>query len=359
VLAKHLRPKQIRLGGRPGAKTDAGLSKLVYRPRVGWNRTFSVALSIVATTLAVACGPSAQGDGSCDDGDGRCDDPSPDAGLSDPPPGCASDAQEYIFVVDRDNKLYRFEPAADAHSFQLIGTLDCPAGDPIWSPDAFADATPFSMSVDRDAVAWVLYTSGEMFRVSTEDASCTPSGFQPSQADYDLFGMGFVADSPGSAGEKLFAAGFIVHRVNGMRYEHKLGYVDPMSLQLSHVTAMGTLLHGPELTGTGDARLYAYFPGGDDRIVELDKSTGSELAGRQWPAGQLPGEPLSYAFAHWGGRFYVFVTSEGSFGGNETQVIRVDPEANGGAGLAETVTQTGVPEVVGAGVSTCAPIVIE
>ena len=55
---------------------------------------------------------------------------------------------------------------------------------PHCSPDwnGGGQATPFSMSVDREGQAWVLYTSGEIFKVSIEDASCADSGWYASVA---------------------------------------------------------------------------------------------------------------------------------------------------------------------------------
>ena len=48
------------------------------------------------------------------------------------------------------------------------------------------------MSIDRDANAWVLYTSGEIFWVPVTDVdSCTRSPFTPGSQGFELFGMGY------------------------------------------------------------------------------------------------------------------------------------------------------------------------
>jgi hypothetical protein len=215
------------------------------------------------------------------------------------------------------------------------------------------------MSVDRNAVAWVLYSSGEIFAVSTDDASCSATGYQTQQQDYDVFGMGFVSNSDGSDAEKLYVAGSKINLVSGELEDTKIGYIEPASLRISHLSDMAPAENPPELTGTGDARLYGYFPGPMSTIAELDKTAGHKIPGREWPAGHISESQqlTGWAFAQWGGQFYVFVTTTG-FGGR-SRVIRVDPDANGGAGEATTVKESGVPTIVGAGVSTCAPVIVE
>ena len=80
---------------------------------------------------------------------------------------------------------------------------------------------------------------------------------------------------------------------------------------------------------------------------------------RQWPAGEVDGDPAAWAFAQFGGYFYIFISTESGFGGAFAEVIRLDPNANGGAGRADMINDDDVPIIVGAGVSTCAPFVVE
>ncbi|MEC9400162.1 MAG: hypothetical protein VX475_21230, partial [Myxococcota bacterium] len=68
-----------------------------------------------------------------------------------------------VYVIDGDSyMLSSFQP--DTREFNDVGLIRCPSQDP--------QATPFSMSVDRDAQAWVLYTTGEIFLVNTTNAEC-------------------------------------------------------------------------------------------------------------------------------------------------------------------------------------------
>jgi len=119
---------------------------------------------------------------------------------------CGQAGNDLVYVVDSDYRLLSFDPQkiGSGDPFTLVGNLSCPAAAP-WPdfPAESASATPFSMSVDRNGMAWVLYTSGEVFNVSIADARCTSTGFQKGQAGFQLFGMGFVSDSAGSDAETL------------------------------------------------------------------------------------------------------------------------------------------------------------
>jgi hypothetical protein len=255
-------------------------------------------------------------------------------------PACSPESR-LVYVVDQDYQLFSFDPAGNL--FNLIGDLSCPAGTS-W-PNWGNPATPFSMSVDRNATAWILYTSGEIFWVSTTDASCQKSSFQPGLSGYELFGMGFVSDEPGSDLEKLYISGGSSADLNS----GNVAYIDPVSLQITTVGPIPSAEYSPELTGTGNADLYAYFPGTTNSFVaQLDKTTG-QVSG-QWNLPALSGQVRAWAFAHWGGKFYVFITTQ--VGTDlHSNVLRLDPNS----GQTDTIlTDTG-HVIVGAGVSTCAP----
>jgi hypothetical protein len=267
---------------------------------------------------------------------GRCGDP-----------GCQA-GSESIYVVDDEHHLLSFTAKDDAHTFQLIGTLSCPAGQP-WPERAQSEATPFSMSVDRQARAWVLYSSGDIFLVDTNTASCSATPYAKGQQGFELFGMGFVSDAPGSKTEKLYVFGGETSRI---RETGKLGTVDPESFVLSVVGPLSKADQQPELTGTGNAGLFGFFPGSDPFVGEIDKQTGQIK--QQWPLPKMQGNVTAWAFAHWGGRFYIFATVGGLFG-ETSKVLRLDPNS----GQVDTLLGDSPYRVVGAGVSTCAPVVLE
>lgn len=264
---------------------------------------------------------------------------------------CGADGADLIYVVDDAYRLLSFDPRklGMGDPFTLVGTLSCPAS-PSWPEWGSATATPFSMSVDRNGVAWVLYSSGEIFHVDTKTAACTATSFAKGQAGFKLFGMGFVADSPGANEETLFIAGGPVDAAGA----GNLGRVDPGTLAVTSIGPLASAEYSPELTGTGDAKLYGYYPGSVSTfIAELDKGTGSR--GTSWNMSPLGSTVRAWAFAHWGGRFYVFVTTSDLFLGDESNVYILDP-ANGG------MTSTALSDIpyiiVGAGVSTCAPVFV-
>ena len=101
-----------------------------------------------------------------------------------------SDRAKWIYLVARDvnagaGTLIRFLP--DKGEFEEVGPIDCPATN---------SGLPFSMAVDRFAIAWVLHDvggRGELFRVSTKDGTCDPAKRDITDETFKLFGMGFVS----------------------------------------------------------------------------------------------------------------------------------------------------------------------
>ena len=268
------------------------------------------------------------------------------------PGDCEGEGTQLVYLVDKDATLLSFDPRHDAHTFHVIGQLDCPAGTP-W-PAVLARgervARPLSMAVDRLGRAWVLYTSGEIFWVSTLDASCQPSPFAKGDAGFELFGMGFVATAAGADSEQLFIAGGPDDTFANDTTGSQLGVIDPSTAAVNALGPLPVKDFEPELTGNGDAELWAYFPGGTSAglIARLDKQSGEKLASYPLP---VLGTSTAWAFAHHGGRFYLFLTTDAV-----SQVLRLDPA---GAGQLLTVVQQSPYAVVGAGVSTCAPLVVE
>jgi hypothetical protein len=262
-------------------------------------------------------------------------------------PGCAPESQQ-IYVVDTDYRLLSFSPAGGAHTFKLIGKLNCPAGASLRVPGQ--QGTPFSMSVDRQAKAWILYDSGEIFWASTTDASCQGTAYPKGQGGFELFGMGFVSDSAGANAEKLFIAGGQAMDIVG----GNIGRVDPATLTVTTVGPIPKADYSPELTGTGKADLFGYFPGVNTFVAQLDRSTGSIL--HQWTLPALTDPLRAWAFAHWGGRFYIFVTTQDVLGtSTNSQVLRLDPTN----GTTDTILSKLEYVIVGAGVSTCVPTGID
>jgi hypothetical protein len=269
---------------------------------------------------------------------------------------CTADGVDLIYVVDQNYNFLSFDPrliGTGADPFHLIGALNCPAGTPYPSWQAINPvATPFSMSVDRTGVAWVLYTSGEIFNVNIQNAACTPTTFQKTQqGSWYLFGMGYSTDTAGGDTEKLYIAGGPEQPIQGPGA--MTGYIVPTTLQFQTVGSVNVGENSPEMTGTGDAALFGYFPGNlsNGFVQEISKATGN-VTSNPMTAGPVSGGPSAWAFAQWGGKFYIFVTD--SLGSSQVQVVdRATGSYDGPAPISDPYV------IVGAGVSTCAPVVIQ
>ena len=244
------------------------------------------------------------------------------------PPLCGDVGQSIFVVSSPDSNLLRFDPKA--LTFTKIGKLNCASG---------GLATPFSMAIRRDGSAYILYDNGRIYRASTKDASCADSGYTPNQQGISQFGMGYVSDGPGSSAETLFIMD------NGASGLAKI----PDDGKLVKVAQFDGGLAGRsgEVTGTGEGRLFGFFVditnAKKTSVAEIDKTSGHVISNEQQ---NLPAIS-AWAFAHWGGSFYLF-------NGGGTGNSRVD-KFTPGKGTAQVVANAGY-RIVGAGVSTCAPI---
>ena len=282
---------------------------------------------LVVAVLLVACGPGSDrsdggGNGGGDGGSGSNSD------------GC-SDAAKLVYVVDSSNKFSKFDPSTK--TFTDIGNLMCPS---------MGGAQPFSMGVDRDAVAWVLYNSGELFRVDTASLVCTKTTWATQQGLL-LFGMGFSTNTAGGTEDTLYIAG-------GTSQLDSNSKLATLSTAAFSATPLGTVTGWPELTGTGNAELWGWFPSDQfgfetPRVEQINKMTGAPIKTYDLPT--LTGMPRAWAFAFWGGDFWIFYKRSTDA---STSVYQID----GTNGQIKTTTPAPGREIVGAGVSTCAPVVI-
>jgi hypothetical protein len=236
-------------------------------------------------------------------------------------PDCQTPMADRIYTVTLQGTLWTFYPPSA--EFVRIGTLSC--------RPRYTD-TPFSMAVDRTGTAYVVYTDGELFRVSTTTAQCAATSFAPPSSNYTTFGMGFVGES--NAAGTLYIA------------PQSAGVLATLNLQTFQVSNIGPLSVQAELTGTGDGRLFAFYQQlQSTAIAQLDPSTAAFVSITNLvnlPAGN------GWAIAFWGGDLYLF-TAPGSLFGS-SRVTRFRPSDG------SQVTMAMLDEtIVGAGVSTCAP----
>jgi hypothetical protein len=270
---------------------------------------------------------------------------------------CTADGVDLVYVVDESNNFMSFDPRLlPGDPFKMIGVLNCPTNGATLQQPA-GPITPFSMSVDRMGRAWVEYTTGQIFHVSLTTAACTNTMYAPNSSNMALFGMGFVTDSAGSMNEKLYIAG----GGRSAQPNGRLMYVDVMNnsyTPMGSATLTATSDYSPELTGTNEGRLYGFYPvitSGPAFVQEIDKTTGMPI-GQKYNLGTtgLGNQIRDWAFAQWGNKFYIFITTQDSQGNRNSTVRSID-KATG----TYTIEKMNLPYYIpGAGVSTCAPSVI-
>ncbi len=249
---------------------------------------------------------------------------------------CAVHGVELIYVVDNQDHLLSFDPdklpvAASGSGvggispLRLVGTLTCSR-----------TSHPHSMAVDRNGIAWIVYSDGQLYPVSIDDARCGPATRATGPGAPSTFGMGFATAGSGSTDETLYVM---------PRHPAALGTLD-----LPHVpprwTAIGALDGDPELTGTGDGALFGYFPDGKPGFVQqIDPRTAARI-GERYPVPLPAGSVEAWAVAQSGGKIYEFVTV-----GDDTAVHSIRRKTG-----EHRIELDHVPyRIVGAGVSTCAP----
>ncbi len=257
----------------------------------------------------------------------------PDTGIdTGVPPGCEDGGATEIYIVTEENELFSLYPPT--LTFTDIGMLNC--NDP-------QGGTPFSMGVNRIGIAYVVFDTASLHEVSMANAACAPLPYTPGQRGFTTFGMGY-AGNPLDGGDTLYIA-------SGPGADAgNLGSIDTTSFVVSVVGTFAPMpITGGELTGTADGRLYVFYStngGADSAITQVDPNTAAEIL--TYP---LPGveQGNAWAFALWGGDFYMFTAPSGA---PSSQITRFRPSDGTLAVIAH------MPPgflITGAGVSTCAP----
>jgi hypothetical protein len=235
------------------------------------------------------------------------------------PPACSA-ASQLVYVFSDAGDIYSFDPPSKV--FTKVATPGC-------------SGQANSMAIDRNLVAWLNYVGTIYTYDLNTNGGCQPSGITlPS--GFEQVGMGFSTDMVGGTTETLYLSSIL---------GSGLGKVDMSTKTVVQISTSGA---GGELTGTGDARLFQYFTS-PVSVAQVDKTNGSLLT--NVPLAGVP-TPSDWAFSFWGGDFYVYAAPNGNADGNSS-VIQYDP-------IADTVVTSYVKDVgfaiVGAGVSTCAPL---
>lgn len=234
-------------------------------------------------------------------------------------------SSKYIYVMTGNRELHRFDPTNQ--TFRIIGKLEC---------DDRNRGRPYSMAVARSGTAYVIFEYGHLFQVDTRDASCKKTSLVPGQHGFRKFGMGFTLNDSGQ--DELYISST---EIGGIGYQ--LGRLDLDAMTISVVGRYDRITGRAELTGNARGELYGAFEGTPFHIASIspqDASIGyvESLDGASFERG-------NFAFATWGGQFYLFAGP-----GYKSDVFLYDPTI----GTTQKIAETGLT-IVGAGVSTCAP----
>jgi hypothetical protein len=240
------------------------------------------------------------------------------------------DASRWIYTLDQSGVLARFDPTS--LTFTDIATLRCP------NSPGFN-----SMAVDQNAVAWVGTQTGELFKVDVSTGGCEATTFDGIPSGLTSFGMGFVFD-PSTGKDTLFIAGG-TELTYDSSHPPILATVSFPSLDISRVGPVNAGF--PELTGTGDGQLWGFIPAfaskaGRAALVRLDPNSGRTL--ESYPYSDLSAVG-AWAMKFWGGVFWIFL---------DTSVYTAKRDSPGTVQTA--IANTGRSPILGAGVSTCAPL---
>jgi hypothetical protein len=263
-----------------------------------------------------------------------------DSGTGTGANNCAA-GTELTYVWATNGDIYSFDPPSK--TFTKIATPDCDA------------SQPNSMAIDRNLVAWLNYLepgssspNDNIYKFDlTKGSGCQASGIKITSG-YNQVGMAFSTDVAGGTTETLYLDG-----ISG----GELARVDMTALTIVPIGNFSndTKLKGQscELTGTGSGLLYGYFTTAPNvRVAQLDKTNANALSDDEL-MGFSP--PEDWAFEFYGGDLYLESYPNKSNAPNSS-VVQYDPVTKA-LDLAY-VTNAGFT-VIGAGVSTCAPITIQ
>jgi hypothetical protein len=265
--------------------------------------------------------------------------------------GC-SPCSDLVYLVDDSARLVSFDPRklyTAQDPFVVIGTLACPAS-AVPLPGWPGPVVPYSLAVDRTGTARILYTSGELFSVDLSNAACTPTTFPPQQGNqWLLFQQAFSTDSAGGTAETEYVGGGSVNAGPGELF----GSLDPDTLLISNLGNLpqdGTF--APELAGLADSTLFGFYAGTSSAFVQqIDKASGAALGTKLAISGGLGSSLSAWAFAHWGGRFYLFITTDDGVTVDST--VRTIDRVNG---QVQVLLQNLPYRFTTANTATCAPL---
>jgi len=281
---------------------------------------------------------------------------------------CGEPEENPIYVFTRGletgaaTSIQAFDPQTLTFT-PVVASIECDGVGADWGAS--------SMAVDRDRGAWITWAAAHdgagdpaykrIDRVDLDTGACDVDvAALPTTENWGSpLGMAYVSDGPRSGNETLYFVdtGTFLHTIGSASSFGRWWTLGPE----------GRTFSGVELTGSGDGRMFSLimnYTGPFDfectarnpcpptlRLAEVDKSDATALSMVDLEGIDAFGiDPGGFAFAYWGGHIWVFISRD--FG--PTEVFDHDPETQ----TTTRVVEDGVLGVVGAGVSTCAPLLL-
>jgi hypothetical protein len=304
---------------------------------------------VTALSLVVAlgaCAGAGKGDGNTDGGgSGNGDGGGSNNGGDDsnPNPEVCAEQTKLVYTVEESNeRISKFDPTTGA--FSTVGYIDCPGSNSFFKP--------FGMSIRRDGTGLVLYrdytdpnVTPKLFIFDTTTLACTATPWMP-QLGISFFAMAFSTDTMGGFDDRLFVAGATQPDATTL----KLGTLDTTTWAISTIS---NIAGWAEITGNSDAELWSFVAtASPPRIDKLNKATGAVTQTFEIPSID-PGFPVLWSMVTWGGDFWIFLKRDIDAA---TKVYQIDG-TNGSVKNTIDTNSVGIPRsVVGASVSTCAPV---
>jgi len=245
--------------------------------------------------------------------------------------GC-SDAAKLIYLFSTRSggnapRLYSLAPLTK--ELKLIGTIG--------TNISAQGVSPVAITILRDGVHGYVSDSGHrLWQVNLADASVDPqplmdfvaAGGKPS----DNYTVALVGDGQGQ--DTLYAEG----------YSKTFYRVDPTARTM---TSLGLFPNLCDLTGTNSNKLIAFCD--NTTIQEINPQTLMSVS-----SDPAPGWKSTWAIAFWGGYDWLFFGDQTS----PTELFRFDPATKQSVPWM-TATELGNVLISGAGVSSCAPQIVE
>ena len=257
-----------------------------------------------------------------------------------------------IYAIDESGALLRFDPTllGSANPVQSLGTPACTPGASLTGTDP---AYVVSMSVDRIGTVWVLYSSGELFTIDPATLACAATNFTPQQHGWDLFNLAFAGPG-GPSMQSIYIDGGMIDLSPPVGF----ALIDRGSLQVQALGSLAGADASVALAGTGDLQLFGLYLAfaSTSHIREIDRSSGANLSPALTVSGVFDANTVAWAFAHWGGKFWIFATRRDPVSSEQTTTLwSVDRVS----GMQQMQIASVAYTPISAGSSTCVPVQLQ